>query len=85
MALFELPVGEWTEVLGAAPANFSLIQNVGLGTIVVAYAPTPPSVDDRSGWLFGQNEGDRRDANLTPIYARPLNDHAPGRIQVDAG
>lgn len=85
MALVELPVKVWTEVLGSAPSTYSEIVNVGLPTVLVAYAASSPAATSREGVPLPQNSGDRKEVGLSKIYARPLNDAAPGLVDLVSG
>lgn len=81
MALVDLPVGVWTSVLGSAPSTYSEIVNVGLPTVLVVYG-SEPAASSRAGVPMPQNAGDRKEVGLAAIWARPLNDAAPGRVDI---
>lgn len=82
MALVDLPVGVWTEVLASAPSTYSELVNVGLPTVLVAYTSSAPAATSGEGVPLPQNAGDRKEVGLSKIYCKPLNDAAPGRVDI---
>lgn len=63
----------WIEVLSAAPSAEVTIQNIGNETLVLRFTDTAPDNAETWGFMLAAGEADRRSANLTKIYARPLN------------
>ena len=70
----EIPASDaWTEVISSAPSNELTVQNIGEQSVVLRFTDTAPDDAETWGFILAPGEGDRRLANLTKVYARPLN------------